>query len=77
MKNNCPPRAELLNSIPPSRYRSHLQNREPPKKGDVVTLDQGFTGLDGQAMALVYLIDASGSCIYEAEVYESELGPYL
>ncbi len=77
MKNNCPPRAELLKSIPPNRYRSHLLNSEPPKKGDVVTLDQGFTGLDGKAMALVYLIDARGNYIYEADVYDSELGPDL
>ena len=77
MKNSSSPRAELLNSIPSNRYRIHLPNSAPPEKGDIVTLDQGFTSPDGQEMVLVYLINTKGSYIYEAEVYESELGSDL
>ena len=71
------PRAELLNSIPSSRYRMMLENTEPPRQGDIVTLDQGFTNPEGQTMVLVYCIDEKGISRYEAEVYESELGPDL
>ena len=71
------PRAELLNSIPSSRYRNLLENTDPPKQGDIVNLDQGFTSQDGQAMVLVYCNDEKGTSRYEAEVYESELGPNL
>jgi len=71
------PRAELLNSIPSSRYRIMLENTEPPRKGDIVTLDQGFTNAEGKAMVLVYCIEEKGTSRYEAEVYESELGPDL
>ena len=70
-------RAALLNAIPSSRYSNLLKNAEPPKQGDIVTLDQGFTSPDGQAMVLVYCIDENGTHRYGAEVYEYELGPDL
>ncbi len=76
MRNGVP-RAELLISIPARRYRIMLEGTEPPKRGDIVTLDQGFTSEEGKAMVLVYCIDKNGSSHYEAEVYESELGPNL
>jgi hypothetical protein len=69
--------AELLSAIPSNRYRIILENTQPPKKGDIVTLDQGFTDIDGKEMILVYCNDEKGTSRYEAEVYENELGPNL
>lgn len=43
--------------------------------GDVVQLDQGYTGADGKPMVLAYGLDPNGRFIYEADVYESEIGP--
>lgn len=52
-----------------------MANANPPKNGDIVNLDQGFTSPDGKPMALVYCVGDGGSILYEAEVYEFELGP--
>ena len=46
-----------------------------PKVGDVVQLDQGYTGANGKPMVLAYGLDAHGRFIYEADVYESEISP--
>lgn len=73
MKIQNAPQAELLNSIPVGRYRIFLTNQNPPQKGDLVNLDQGFTGPDGAPMVLVYYLNTDGSPLYEAEVYEFEL----
>ncbi len=70
-------RAKLLNSIPSSRYEILLKNTEAPKQGDIVTLDQAFTNSQGQAMVLVYCMGENETYRYEAQVYESELGPNL
>jgi len=77
MNHKVAPRAELLVSIPSSRYRIILEYSEPPKKGDIVTLDQGFTDSGGKEMVLAYCINENGASRYEAEVYESEIGPDL
>jgi hypothetical protein len=66
-------RAHLTAQIPPTRYRS--MDGSSPKLGDVVVLDQGFTFPDGQAGSLVYCLDRAGKYRWEAEVYESEIGP--
>ena len=68
------PQARLLNSLPEDRYRILTGKAVPPKIGDVVTLDQGFASPDGKPMVLAYFIAEDGSLLYEAEVYESELG---
>jgi len=73
MENRSPPKAKLMNSIPQERYRLLSANASQPKEGDIVGLDQGFTSSEGEPMVLVYFTDASGSVLYEAEVYESEL----
>jgi len=77
MNQKAAPRAELLNAIPSNRYRIIMENTEPPKKGDIVTLDQGFTDKEGNEMVLVYCIDENGTWLYEAEVYETEISPNL
>ena len=75
MRNKNIPRAKLLNSIPHERYRIMLENTDPPKEGDIVELDQGFTNSDGQEMVLVYCVNKDQSVRYEAEVYDYELTP--
>ncbi|MCG7499687.1 hypothetical protein MHO82_22745 [Vibrio sp. Of7-15] len=65
-------KAQLLTKIPSERYRSF--NGSAPQTGDVVIIDQGFTFPDGNAGCVAYKVDQNGSFMYEAEVYEFELG---
>jgi hypothetical protein len=65
--------AKLLVELPPDRYRVLSPQGRPPKIGDVLVLDQGFTGEDGSPMVLAYFPGLGSDCMYEAEVYESEL----
>jgi hypothetical protein len=65
-------RAKLIAELPETRYRILSPEGRVPQIGDVVVLDQGFTGSDGLPMVLAYFpgpIDG----LYEAEIYESEL----
>lgn len=70
-----PPRAHLLVSLPPDRYRVSKHGGRAPSVGDVVELDQGYTGEDGRPMVLAYGLGADGHSLYEADIYESEIGP--
>ena len=72
MKNGTN-RARLLVELPPERYRILSSQGRAPRIGDMVDLDQGFTGPDGLPMGLVYFPGPGGESLYEAEVYESEL----
>jgi len=71
------PRAKLLVDLPADRYRLLSGSGRPPRAGDEVVLDQGFTSPDGLPMVLAYFPVLGRSCQYEADVYESELGPDL
>lgn len=71
------PRARLIADVPADRFRIISPNGRAPRSGDVVELDQGFTAPDGLPMALVYFTDPGGGYMYEAEVYESELGEQI
>ncbi len=78
MNNTKPsslPRAQLQAELPPKRYALDNADGRAPIVGDILELDQGFTGNDGLPMVLAYCRDKNGSYIYSAEVYESELGP--
>jgi hypothetical protein len=77
MSHGNSPRAKLLVDLPADRYRLLSPSGRPPRAGDEVVLDQGFTSPDGLPMVLAYFPDLGGSSQYEAEVYESELGPGL
>lgn len=66
-------RARLLVEIPADRYRILSTVGRAPRVGDMVVLDQGFTGEDGLPMGLVYFPVVGEGSLYEAEVYESEL----
>lgn len=70
------PRAKLLVQLPADRYRILSPDGRGPLVGDEVALDQAFTSPTGLPMVLAYF-PASGAAQYEAEVYESELGPNL
>jgi hypothetical protein len=71
--NTDPVRARLLVELPPSRYRVLSSEGRAPRIGDMVALDQGYTGPDGLPMGLVYFAGPDGQDQYEAEVYDSEL----
>lgn len=66
-------RARLLVEIPAERYRILSAAGRSPQAGDMVVLDQGFTGEDGLPMVLAYFQTIGNSSLYAAEVYESEL----
>jgi hypothetical protein len=66
------PCAKLIAELPATRYRILSPEGRVPHIGDVVVLDQGFTGADGLPMVLPYFPGPSDS-LYEAEIYESEL----
>ena len=66
-------RAKLLSTIPPDRYKMLTEDGDPPRIGDVVELDQGTTGPDGQAMGYVYCVSENGTDRYEAKVYDYEI----
>ena len=60
----------ILREIPRERYRSLDGGTATPQIGDIVGLDQGFTGEDGKPMTLVYGFSSSGE--YEAKLYNSD-----
>lgn len=68
-----PNRAKLLVELPVNRYRVLSPQGRAPRIGDVLVLDQGFTGENSLAMVLAYFPGLGSGCLYEAEVYESEL----
>lgn len=72
-----PPRAKLLVTLPADRYSVNSPNGRAPQIGDEVVIDQGFTSPEGLPMVLVYFPAVGIDDLYEARVYESELGPPL
>jgi hypothetical protein len=73
MSINSNLRSKLLVELPADRYRLLTPACRAPRVGDVLALDQGFTGPDGLPMVLAYFPDLGHDALYEAEVYESEL----
>ena len=65
--------ARLIVEVRVERYRILSAEGRTPRVGDVVMLDQGFTGEDGLPMVLAYFPVIGDGSLYEAEVYESEL----
>jgi len=68
----APTRARLLVELPADRYRIFSPDGRVPRIGDLVVLDEGFTGPDGRPMVLAYFPTIGGT-LYEADIYESEL----
>ena len=77
MESARPKRAHLISEIPPDRYTIERPHGRAPVIGDVLELDQGYTGQDGLPTVLAYCKGDDGIYVYGAEVYESELGPSL
>ncbi|MFS1524732.1 hypothetical protein ACL7TT_11550 [Microbulbifer sp. 2304DJ12-6] len=73
MNESSPPRARLLVELPDERFEVEVPSGRKPSVGDIVELDQGFTGKNGLPMALVFCPDENGGDLYEAEVYEAEI----
>ena len=71
-ETKSPRHARLLVELPASRYRTLSPERRIPQIGDLVMLDQGFTGSDGRPRVLGYFPGLIGT-LYEAEIDESEL----
>jgi hypothetical protein len=67
------PGARLMVELPSERYRHLSPAHRVPRVGDLLFLDQGFTGPDGLPMAIAYFPGPGDGCLYEAEVYASEL----
>ncbi len=68
-------KGRLLADIPSGRFRPFEEGCKPPKAGDIVIMDQGFTGPDGEPMGLIYGKDSSGKTVFEAEAYDQEIVP--
>jgi hypothetical protein len=77
MGHSNSPRAKLLVDLPVDRYRILSPSGRAPLAGDEVALDQGFTSPNGLPMVLAYFPAIGAASHYEADVYESELGPEL
>jgi hypothetical protein len=58
------PHARLLVEIPVERYRILSAAGRIPQAGDIVVLDQGFTGEDGLPMVLVYFPAFGSGSLY-------------
>lgn len=67
------PHAKLLVELPVERYKILSPTGRAPCIGDLLVLDQGFTGPDGLPMVLAYFPGLDDDDMYEAKVYESEL----
>ena len=44
-----------------------------PAIGDIVDLDQGFTGPNGEPMGMIYCVDENGKIHWTADAFDSEL----
>ena len=73
MKTKPTPRVRLLVALPAERYKILSPRGRAPCVGDMLVLDQAFTGPDGLPMVLAYFPGLDDDDMYEAEVYESEL----
>jgi hypothetical protein len=65
--------ARLMAELPPERYRLRSPDSRVPRVGDMLFVDQGFTGPDGLPMVIAYFPGPGDASLYEAEVYESEI----
>ena len=68
-------KAKLRRAIPSTRYSATSTGIAPPKAGDTVYLDQGYTGEDGKPMCHAYMYDDVENISYSLELYETELEP--
>ncbi len=73
MKARNSPKAQLLTGIPAERVEYAADCDSYPKAGDIVELDQGFTGPHGESMGMVVCRNADGGIKWTGDVMDSEI----
>lgn len=73
MKRHVPPKARLLMTIPSGRADYMADADSQPKAGDIVELDQGYTGPNGEAMGIVVCRNEDGSIRWVGDVMATEI----
>jgi hypothetical protein len=73
MERRSPRKARLLANIPAARVEKTVGDGSAPNVGDIVELDQGFTGLDGEPMGMVVCYNADRSIRWAGDVLDSEI----
>ena len=73
MEEHRPPKARIVVAIPVERVDMQAgDGKSIPAVGDIVELDQGFTGPNGEAMGIVVCVNNDGSVRWIADALESE-----
>lgn len=73
MERHFPPKARLLTTIPSRRVDYMADPDSQPKAGDIVELDQGYTGPNGEAMGIVVCRNENGSIRWSGDVMAAEI----
>jgi hypothetical protein len=74
MIHRSPRQARLIAEIPIERVDLTSGDRSSlPAIGDIVDLDQGFTGPNGEPMGTIYCVNSDGSVRWAADAFDSEL----
>jgi hypothetical protein len=59
--------------IPPERVSYIADADNHPKAGDIVELDQGYTGPNGESMGIVSCRNDNGSIRWSGDVMDTEI----
>ncbi|GLQ98177.1 hypothetical protein GCM10007863_25970 [Dyella mobilis] len=73
MERRSPRKARLLVNIPPERVDEAAGNGPSAKAGDIIELDHGYTGPNGEPMGMVVCRNADGSIRWAGDVFDSEI----
>lgn len=73
MEHRIPPKARLLVKIPSERVDETVGDGNQPEVGDIVELDQGFIGPNGESMGMVVCLNADGTVRWAGDVLDSEI----
>ncbi|RUL75975.1 hypothetical protein [Dyella choica] len=73
MERRSPPKARLLANIPSERVEYTAGDGSQPEAGDIVALDQGYIGPNGEPMGMVVCFNADGSIRWAGDVLDSEI----
>jgi hypothetical protein len=73
MERRGPIKARLLVNIPSERVEKAVGDGSEPHVGDIVELDQGFTGPEEESMGMVVCYNADRRIRWAGDVLESEI----
>jgi hypothetical protein len=73
MGKGSPTKARLLANIPSERMDETVGDGSQSNVGDIVELDQGFTGPNGEPMGMVVCYNADRSIRWAGDVLDSEI----